>query len=403
MKKLVNIDPEAIEEVLARGVDTVIGLDHLRERMLAGECLRIKFGIDPTSPHMHLGHTVPLRKLRQFQDLGHQAVLIIGDATAMIGDPTGRSEERKKITKEEVGENQKTYIEQASKIIDIDATEIHHNGEWFIPMTGQEFLGLTSLVTFQQVMQRDDFKKRIDDPEHPLSVLEITYPIMQGYDSVMVKSDVEIGGADQLLNLHMGRRLQRRFDQHEQDLLTVPLLEGTDGVRKMSKSFGNAIPLESAPEDMFGLVMTISDDMIVRYFTLLTDCSMEEVQSEEHALQEGKNPRDSKANLAWNLVRMYHGIDAANDARGSFDSRFRDGDMPEIISEFRSVSSSMSIVDVMVATQAASSKGEARRLIEQGGVKLAGSVIIDPDVVVYPRKEEAILQKGKRFFIKLLP
>ncbi len=388
---------------MTRGVDTIIGIDHLRERMLKGEKLRIKFGIDPTSPHMHLGHTVPLRKLRQFQNLGHQAVLIIGDATAMIGDPTGRSEERKQITKEQININKATYIEQASKIIDIKSTEIHHNGEWFFPMTGQEFLGLISLVTFQQVMQRDDFKKRIDDPEHPLSVIEITYPIMQGYDSVMIKSDVEIGGADQLLNLHMGRRLQRKFDQIEQDLLTVPLIEGTDGVRKMSKSFGNAIPLESTAEDKFGLVMSIDDSVIIRYYTLLTDCSLLEIEAEEQKLKNGENPRNIKANLGWHLVRMYHGIEAADSARSAFDSRFRDGDIPEDIKEFSPISPLMTIVDVMVATELAPSKGEARRLIEQGGVKIGGVVINDPTMVVYPRKDEIIIQKGKRFFVKLLP
>lgn len=228
----VSTDKAKIEELLTRGVVEVIEQDHLRKQLLAGKKLRVKFGIDPTSPHMHLGHTVPLLKLREFQDLGHQAVLIIGDATAMIGDPSGRTETRQKLTKEEVQKNKKTYLEQAAKVLDMEHVEVHHNGEWFFPMSAKDFLELTSLVTVQQVLQREDFKKRVDDSEHPLSAIELSYPIMQGYDSVQVKADVEVGGQDQLLNLLMGRRLQRKFDQPEQDVLTVELIEGTDGVRK---------------------------------------------------------------------------------------------------------------------------------------------------------------------------
>src|SRR3989338_10022785 len=235
--KKVNVDPRAVDEILSRGTVEIILKDHLRERMLSGEVLRVKFGIDPTSPHMHLGHTVPLRKLRQFQDLGHQAVLIIGDFTAMIGDPTGRSEERNRLSKKEVRKNQKTYLKQAGKILDLKKLEVRHNGEWFFKMPSQEFFELSSMVTIQQIMQREDFRKRVDDPDHPLSTIEILYPVMQGYDSVMVKADVEIGGVDQTLNLHMGRRIQRRSGIPEQDIVTVPIIEGTDGERKMSKSF----------------------------------------------------------------------------------------------------------------------------------------------------------------------
>lgn len=395
-------DEKRIDEVLTRGVDTVIGLEHLRERMLNGERLRIKFGIDPTSPHMHLGHTVPLRKLRQFQDLGHLAVFIIGDATAMIGDPTGRSEERKRITKEEIDENKKTYIAQASKIIDIEAAEIHHNGEWFTPMTAQGFLELTSLVTFQQVMQRDDFRKRMEDPEHPLSVLEITYPVMQGYDSVMIHADVEIGGADQLLNLHMGRRLQRKFDQTEQDLLTVPLIEGTDGVRKMSKSFGNAIPLESSPEDMFGKTMTITDDCIGRYFRLLTDCSLEDIETWEREMKEGKNPKDIKMLLAWNLVRIFHDTVSADRARDMFIQTFSEGARPDVIPELPLIDGEK-VIDMLIRAGFVPSKGEARRLIEQGGVQIDGVVVSKIDATIVSNGSPRVIQKGKRFFVKLIP
>ena len=397
----VSTDPQKIEELLTRGVEEVIVDNHLKEQLSSGKQLRIKFGIDPTSPHMHLGHTVPLRKLRQFQDLGHQAVLIIGTSTAMIGDPTGRTEARARLTKEQVEENQKTYLEQASKILNMATLEVRKNGEWFFPMSAKEFLELTSLVTVQQVLQRDDFRRRVDDPDHPLSAIEITYPIMQGYDSVMVKADVELGGADQLLNLLMGRRLQRKFGMEEQDVLTVPLIEGTDGERKMSKSFGNSIALEDAPEDMFGKVMTIPDSMIVRYFTLLTDLSMDEIQKIEGTMKEGGNPRDAKARLGWELVRMYRSTHEADSARDAFDALFKEKQKPTDIPEYK-ISGSMSVVDVLVSSGLAKSKGDARRLIEGGGVKVDEVVVEDPEQVIQPTGEGIVIQKGKRHFVRVM-
>lgn len=387
-------DEKRVDEVLTRGVDTVIVSEHLRERMLSGERLRIKFGIDPTSPHMHLGHTVPLRKLRQFQDLGHQAVLIIGDATAMIGDPTGRSEQRKQLTKEEVDANKKTYIEQAGKIIDIEKTEVRHNGEWFHKMSGAEFLGLTSLVTFAQVMQREDFRQRMDT----LSVIELTYPIMQGYDSVMVKADVEIGGADQLLNLHMGRRMQRKFDQTEQDLLTVPLIEGTDGIRKMSKSFGNNIPLESEPNDMFGLTMTIPDDVIIRYFQLLTDLSMDEITQYETLLAAGENPRNVKVQLAWRITRIFHGEQAANAARKTFEETFSQGIVPENIPEIRT-NRERTLIDLLLEEGIVASKSEARQKIREGAITLDDVKLEDPMRPMLGTN--GVLKRGKKQFYRL--
>lgn len=394
----VIIDEAAIDEVLERGVVDCIEKAHLKKRMMSGERLRIKLGIDPTSPHLHLGHTVPLRKLRQFQDLGHQAVLIIGDATAMIGDPTGRTEARKQLSRQDIDENKKTYVEQAAKVLNIDELEIRHNGEWFDKMSAAEFLSLTSLVTVAQVLQREDFKKRVDDEEHPLTTLEMTYPVMQGYDSVMIKSDVELGGHDQLLNVLMGRRLQRRFSQPEQDVLTVPLVEGTDGVRKMSKSFGNAIFLEAAPDDMFGQVMSVPDNAIIPYFTLITDVPFAKVKEAEKRLADNENPRNIKAELAWTIVRMYHGEVAAEGAKKAFDARFSEGALPDEIPEF-AVREGMPLADVLVSSGLLKSKSEARRQVEQGGVKVDGEVAQDFMAIVKPG---SVIQKGKRFFVRLI-
>ena len=396
-----NTDPKKIEELLDRGVENLIPTrEKLAERLASGDVLRIKFGIDPTSPHMHLGHTVPLRKLRQFQDLGHQAVLIIGDATAMIGDPTGRSETRNRITKEDVKKNQKTYLKQAGKVLDLKRLEVHHNGEWFNKMSMKDTLELTSLVTVQQVLQREDFRKRVDDPENPLSVLEILYPVMQGYDSVMIKADIEIGGTDQLLNLHMGRRLQRRYKMSEQGILTVPLIEGTDGVRKMSKSFGNAIALQDEPEDMYGKLMSIPDAMIGKYFQLLSDLPIEEIEAVMAQMNAGGNPRDAKARLAWELTRLYHGAKAADAAREAFASLFSKGEEPEdmMILEKNGIAT---VIDLLVESKLAASRGDARRLIDGGGIKLAGKVI-KSDESVEPTKEGVVIQKGKRHFVRVV-
>jgi tyrosyl-tRNA synthetase len=394
----VSIDEEKIEELLTRGVSETIVAEHLREQLLSGKQLRIKFGIDPTSPHMHLGHTVPLRKLRQFQDLGHHAVLIIGDGTAMIGDPSGRKEARQKLSRKEIDENKKTYIKQAGKILNLETLEIRHNGEWFFPMSAIEYLELTSLVSATQLLQREDFAERISDEENPLNALELSYPIMQGYDSVMVKADIELGGHDQKLNLLMGRKIQRKFDLEEQDILTVPLIEGTDGERKMSKSFGNSIALEDLPDDMFGKIMTVPDEMITRYFTLLTDLSMEEIKKIEKQMEAGGNPRDAKAHLGWELVRMYHSLEAADAAREAFDALFKEKQLPDNIPEYK-IDGPTAIVDVLVDSGLAKSKSDARRLIDGGGVKVDETVVADYEQEV---STGALIQKGKRHFVKVV-
>lgn len=394
----VSTDPQKIEELLTRGVEEVIVREHLEERLKSGKSLRIKFGIDPTSPHMHLGHTVPLRKLRQFQDAGHQAVLIIGDATAMIGDPTGRTEARKKLSRKEIDENKKTYIEQAGKILNLDTLEIRHNGEWFDKMSAAGFLELTSLVTVQQVLQREDFRKRVDDPENPLSALELAYPVMQGYDSVMVKADVEIGGYDQKLNLLMGRRIQRRFEMEEQDILTVPLMLGTDGERKMSKSFGNAISLEDSAKELFAKTMSIPDSLIVNYFTLLTSLSLKEIaEISKSLIREEVNPRDFKYRLAFEIAKSFRSESEAEEATEEFARLFQRHEAPENIPEVR-VKGSMKISDVLVEVGFASSKSDARRLIDGGGVKVNDVVIEDAETIV---TSGALIQKGKRHFVRV--
>ncbi len=395
-------DEETINDLLDRGVEEVIVKDHLEKRLKSGDVLRIKFGIDPTYPHMHLGHTVPLRKLRQFQAAGHQAILIIGDATAMVGDPTGRNETRKMLTRETIDENKRFYLEQAGRILDVKKLEVHHNGEWFFGMSATEFLGLTSLVTVQQVLQREDFQNRIDDSENPLSAIELTYPIMQGYDSVMIKADVEIGGHDQKLNLLMGRRLQRKFGQEEQDILTVPLLIGTDGSRKMSKSFGNAISLQDSAGDMYAKTMSIPDHLIVDYFTSLTNVPTDEIRAISQSLvQEEVNPRDAKARLAKEVVKLFYGVDEAGAASDRFDQLFKEHETPEDIPEHK-IKSAMSIVDVMVDCGLAKSKSDARRLIEGGGVKMDGVVIENPEQLIEPSKSGVLIQKGKRHFVRVL-
>ncbi len=398
---MVITDEKKIDEVLTRGVKDLIVAEHLKARMMAGEQLRIKFGIDPTSPHMHLGHTVPLRKLRQFQELGHIAVLIIGDATAMVGDPTGRSEQRNLITREEIDQNKKTYQKQAFKVIksDKDSLEVVRNGKWFDKMNGLDFMQMTSKVTLQQVMQRDDFRKRLNTEESTLSPLELLYPIMQGYDSVMVKADVEIGGADQLLNLHMGRRMQRRYEMPEQDILTVPLLVGTDGERKMSKSFGNNIPLETKPNEMFELVMTVADSAIVTYFELLTDLSSAEIAVFDQALKAGKNPRDIKLELAAAIVRIFHSKAAAVKAKKYFVNKFTESNVPDDIPEFK-VASEMKLLEVLVASGLAQSNGEARRLVADGGVFLNDVKQSDAFAVMAPGTN-GVLRRGKRQFVRL--
>ena len=405
------------KELLPRGVVEVIEKDHL-EKALSGDPstglpgragrarkLRVKFGIDPTAPDLHLGHTVPLRKLRQFQDAGHQAVMIIGDFTARIGDPTGRSEERKPLTEKQVKVNLKEYLKQAGKILNVKKLEVHYNSKWFLKEGVASILELSRAGTIQQVMHRADFKKRIDEG-HDITMLEMMYPLFQGYDSVKVKADLEIGGTDQKFNLLMGRRVQRHFGVPEQDILTLPLLEGTDGVHKMSKSLGNYIGLTENPEIMFGKIMSIPDSLIVKYAELLTDLNLADMESAVKA-----DPRSAKMKLAREIVKMYHNEKSAKSAEDEFVRVVSNKEAPSDIRSMKLSTfgrspeggkvKSLSLLDLLIETKLAPSKSEARRLIDQGGVRIDGEKQTDPMKII-ELKKEILLQVGKRNYLKII-
>lgn len=401
----ISTDKKKIEEILTRAVDEVIVEDHLRKDLISGNRLRIKFGIDPTSPDIHLGHTVSLRKLQQFQELGHQAVLIIGDFTATVGDPSGRSEMRKQLTESEIGSNLKTYLKQASKVLDLKKAEIHYNSEWFKKEDALKLFELTSKVTVQRAMERDDFQKRITEGRD-VSMLEVLYPLLQGYDSVMVNASVEIGGRDQKFNLLMGRRVQRAYGMFEQDVMTTWLIEGTDGVRKMSKSFGNYIGLTEESNSMYGKIMSIPDDLIVKYFCALTDvpnAEVDEMLKLSRTVGSSWDPRSAKARLAREIVTLYHGGKESQKAEEAFNRTFKNRETPEDIKEVKVGVSSMNVLDLLVATKLTSSKSEARRVVEQGGLKVDGKVIKDINAQIDIKKAGTLLQKGPRTFLRALP
>ncbi len=403
-----DIDTQ-LKQIL-RGLEDCIEEKELRKKLEyskeQGLPLRVKLGIDPSSPDIHVGHTVVLRKLRQFQDLGHQAVLIIGTYTAMVGDPTGRSKTRPQLTEREVERNAKTYLEQIKGILDLEKLEIRPNGEWFSKMSFQEILSLTAQTTLARMLERDDFTKRYQ-ANQPIALHEFLYPLMQGYDSVVVKADIELGGTDQLFNLLMGRKLQNDAGQKPQICLTLPLIEGLDGVKKMSKSLGNAIGVLEEPNEIFGKTMSIPDAMLQKWFTLLTEVPMEDV-----ALlcdPEKTHMREAKDKLARAIVASFHGEEAAVQASQEFVQRFREGKIPDDIPGWKLPESATGLMEVMVESQLASSKSEARRLIQQGGVQLleleAGgevqkAVIKDLETKVDKGFAGKILKVGKRRFLR---
>ncbi len=363
---MVNADPKKIEDVLTRGVDEVIDKDSLKIKLLSGKQLRVKFGIDPTAPDLHLGHSVPLRKLRQFQELGHKVVFLIGDFTASIGDPSGRSTTRKSLTAGDIKRNMRDYIKQAGKILDLKKVEIRYNSEWYKKNSVPLFLELTSQFTYARLIERDDFQKRIKE-DIDISMLEMLYPLLQGYDSFKLKADIEIGGRDQKFNLLMGRKVQRKFGQNEQDIITLPLVEGTDGVKKMSKSYGNYIGLSEAPADMFGKVMSIPDKLIMKYFLCLTDVSSQEIND----MRNGQNnPRDNKARLAREIVSLYYGAKVAQTAEREFEKIFRNKELPTDVPTFKATKDKYQILDLLADSKMSSSKGEAQRLVTGGGVEI---------------------------------
>ena len=357
---------------------------HLETALAVGKPLRVKFGIDPTAPDLHLGHAVILRKLRAFQDAGHTAVLIVGDFTAMIGDPSGKSATRSTLTKEHVKSNLETYLAQAGKIIDIKKAEIRNNSEW---LTGELVLQLLPQASVQQALHRADFKKRMDEGSE-ISVSELVYPLLQGYDSVAMNADLELGGTDQLFNLLMGRQMQKELGKPQQDIMTLPLLEGTDGTRKMSKSFGNYIGLNDAPADMFGKIMSAPDALMPKYFALLTDIPM----------PADAKPRDAKTLLARAIVAWLYDSTAADNAEKAFAAQFGKKEIPKDMPDLQ-IRETDGIIEILVAA-GVKSKTEARRLMKQGGVKINGATVVQPEE--HPAvKDGVVLQIGKLKFFRI--
>lgn len=385
-----------IEELLTRGVSEIIHKDHLAKTLKSKKRLRVKFGIDPTAVDLHLGHSVPLRKLRQFQDLGHHVIFLIGDFTAQIGDPSGRADRREPLTKKQIQRNMANYIQQAAKILHSNKVEVRYNSEWYEKKGVAFLLELTSHFTYARVIERDDFKRRLKK-DIDIGMVELLYPLLQGYDSVALEADVEIGGTDQKFNLLMGRKVQKKYGQPQQDILTVPLLEGTDGVRKMSKSYHNYIGLTESSANMYGKVMAIPDALIEKYFRLLTDVPSGEIEK----MRDKKiPPRDTKARLAREIVALYHSEKVALGAEKEFERIFKEKQMPSKIPTVRLKKKSLALVDLLVAATLASSKSEARRLVAQKGVKIDG-VVQDDWQKKITVKTGMVVQVGKRRFVRL--
>lgn len=382
------------ETILTRGVEEIIEADKLKAKLESGQKLRVKLGIDPTSPNIHLGRAIPLLKLRDFQEMGHQIVFIVGDFTGVIGDTSDKESERPMLTPEQVKGNMESYLKQVGKVIEIDKCEIHYNSEWLSKITYQELGKQADAFSLSDFISRENIKKRLDGGKR-ISLRELLYPLMQGYDSVAVKADVEIGGTDQKFNLLAGRELQRLYGQVPQDIITGPLIEGLDG-RKMSSSWGNTINFFDNTNEMYGKVMSLNDDLIIKYFTLVTRVDLATIAGYETALKAGENPRDYKMKLAYELVRFFHSADAAEKAQEYFVKTFSQKEVPTELAELKP--SAYDILTILVEAKFVESKSEARQTIEQGGVKVNGENVIDPKQVVVP---EAVVQKGKRFFVKI--
>ena len=387
--------------LLTRGVEEILPAEGLRERLALGKPLRIKAGFDPTAPDLHLGHTVLLNKMRQFQELGHHVIFLIGDFTGRIGDPTGKNITRKPLSAEDIQRNAQTYAEQVFRILDPDRTEVVFNSQWMGAMGAADLIQIAAHQTVARMLERDDFGKRYAAGQ-PIAIHEFLYPLIQGYDSVALRADVELGGTDQTFNLLMGRQLQQAYGQKPQVVLTLPLLEGLDGTQKMSKSLGNTIGIQDAPEEMFGKLMSISDELMWRYYDLLSACTTGWIQSRRAAVAGGANPRDVKIELALELVGRFHGPMAAQSALESFVRRFQQGLLPENMPEFSFVieSGGLWLPTAMKAASLAGSTSEAMRLIREGGVRLDGAKVADPDLRLKD-PGTLVIQVGKRRYARL--
>ena len=381
--------------VLLRGTEQVFHKEDLAERLEGDRPLRVKAGFDPTAPDLHLGHTVLIHKMRQFQDLGHQVIFLVGDFTGRIGDPSGRNATRPILTAQELQDNQKTYLEQAFKILDREKTEVRFNSEWMDQMTPDDLVRLASEHTVARMLERDDFAKRYGENQ-PISIHEFLYPLIQGYDSVMLEADVELGGTDQTFNLLVGRELQKRRGQPSQIVMTLPLLEGTDGVRKMSKSYDNAIGIQEDPGQMFGKLMSLSDPMMWRYFDLLSLRPEPELEDLRRRVEDGGNPRDAKLELARELVARFHGEQAAEQAQTDFTARFRDHQLPEDMEEIAlTAGEALLLPNALQQAGLCSSTSDARRMIEAGAVRMDGEKV-DNLKCKLPFDNPVVLQVGRR-------
>jgi tyrosyl-tRNA synthetase len=388
-----------MDELLTRGVDQIIGREELEETLAGKRKLRIKFGVDPTRPDLHIGHAVALRKLRALQDLGHTVIFLIGDYTTKIGDPSGKSKTRPMLSDAEIKANVQTYLDQVGLILNTRKAEIRYNSEWLGQLSFGDLIQLASNVSVAQTIERDDFKNRLAAGQE-LALHELLYPLMQAYDSVALEADVEFGGTDQLFNLMAGRALQKKLGQKPQVVFTCELLVGTDGVKKMSKSLDNYIAVTDAPVDMYGKVMSVPDSLIAPYYKLCTEIPLETINALVRTLAEGANPRDSKASLAREIVRLYHGDTAALKAEESWNATYRDksGPTEDQIEEVKLGAKPVPLVDLLIQIGAASSKTEARRLIQQNGVRLDNATITDETTSATPG---SMLQVGKRRFYQL--
>ncbi|MDO4503489.1 MAG: tyrosine--tRNA ligase [Coriobacteriia bacterium] len=402
------LSPEEQLHIIKSGAAQIVPESLLLEKLKKGTPLNIKLGVDPTAPDIHLGHAVPLRKLRQFQDLGHQVTLIIGDGTALIGDPSGRNSTRPQLSREKIAENAQTYVDQAFKVLDPEKTTLRYNSEWILSLGMEELLKILANFTVARILERDDFHNRYTG-NLPISLHEFMYPVMQAYDSVMIKADVELGGTDQLFNLLAGRELMEKMGMEPQVCLTLPLLEGTDGVAKMSKSYGNYIGLTDAPADMFGKVMSIPDNMMVKYYRLASTASVDEIDKIEAGLANDElHPNKVKRALARNIVAAYYTEEDAQAAEEHFDQVFKNHEAPDDIPEFAADltpndQGKVYLAKLLADAGLAQSAGEARRLIDGGGVKVNGKAVPAKEYNVDPTMlEGAVIQVGKRKFAKLV-
>ena len=388
-------------EAIKRGCDELLVEAELVDKLRRGKILKVKLGMDPTAPDLHLGHTVVINKLRHFQDLGHHVQFLIGDFTGMIGDPTGKNQTRPPLSREQILENAKTSRDQVFRILDAGKTEIMFNSAWSDKLGAEGMIRLASRYTVARLLERDDFAKRYKAGQ-PISVHELLYPLMQGYDSVAMQCDVELGGTDQKFNLLVGRELQKDFGQEPQCIITMPLIEGLDGVNKMSKSTGNYVGISEPPQEMFGKLMSVSDELMWRYIELLSFHSMATVRAWEREVEGGRNPRDIKAMFAQEIVARFHGPQAAGGALEVFEARFRRGEMPEDMPEcsLHAADGGLPLVQALKQAGLTPSTSEALRMIEQGGVKLDGERISDKALKL-ARGETVVAQVGKRKFARI--